>query len=154
MFEFDQLRKKLSLFAKNLNTGNVWNYYASFGLYQVIDKQDSDFEAILKAGLGKQAGLATTRSTTMIEVLDEVRQALEYIGDDRSHPNRDYLSVDQFAVDVKAILDQVDSLCTAADVLAEIHLKDWHPFYPVFWDFAFLFVLKEQAVIFIGSSSD
>lgn len=154
MFDFDQLRKNMYLFANNVNTGDVGNYLASFALYQVNDIIDTDFDAIIKECLGKQAGLAATRSITSREILDDVRQALEYKGDDGSHPNRNYLSGDQSAVDIDEILDQLDSLCTSAEVLAEIRLKDWHPFYPVFWDFAFLFVLKERAIVFIGSSSD
>ena len=33
-------------------------------------------------------------------------------------------------------------------------LDSGHPFYPVFWDFAFLIRKSESSYVFIGSSSD
>ena len=154
MFDINELTRSLSGIAKKLSKGDALNYSVSFGLYKVNGAKDLDFDAILKAGLGEKAGLGGTRSASVHEVLDEVRQALVYTGDDGSHPNRKYLSSDRFASDVDEIIQQIDSLCTSADVIAEIRLNDWHPFYPVFWDLAFLFVIKDNAVILIGSSSD
>jgi hypothetical protein len=33
-------------------------------------------------------------------------------------------------------------------------LKEGHPFYPVFWDFAFLIEIDQESILLMASSSD
>lgn len=49
---------------------------------------------------------------------------------------------------------EMDKLVDGADTIMSFWLKEGHPFYPVFWDFAFLIEKNNDAIVFIGSSSD
>jgi len=41
-----------------------------------------------------------------------------------------------------------------ATTIKRFWLKQGHPAYPVFWDFAFVVIGTQQVELFIGSSSD
>jgi len=149
-----QLKHQFAEIAKRLNAGDALNYSVSFGVYETAGSNDSDFETILKNAMGPEVCLAGSLSVSINEATALVRSALEYTGDDGSHPNRTYLSSKDHADDVNQLCDLVKSLCASADLLTEIGLKDWHPFYPVFWDFTLLLLIDARAVIVVGSSSD
>lgn len=83
-----------------------------------------------------------------------MRDAFDYQGDDGSHPGRDYLASMTFKQDADFVMAQLEGLVSGASLLTLFWLKEGHPFYPVFWDFAFMIERGDDAFVLIGSSSD
>ena len=50
--------------------------------------------------------------------------------------------------------ESVTELVTKSEQVMGFWLKAGHPFYPVYWDYAFLFEVGNDAFVLIGSSSD
>ena len=98
--------------------------------------------------------VGASRTAQASEVLASLEEGLVYEGDEGSHPDRKYWASEQFAQDRRNAMAQVSSLLDSANQITSFWLKDGHPFYPVFWDFAFAIEKTNDVFIFIGSSSD
>ena len=48
----------------------------------------------------------------------------------------------------------IEQSVVGATVIERFWLKEGHPAYPVFWDFAFVIAGPHETKVFIGSSSD
>ncbi len=129
------------------------NYTASFGFFESNAKSDDPAELIAGAlGQGTQVrNLSPCRSE---DVQADLREALQYRGEIGSHPNADYLEDASFASDCQLILADLEELLVDVDGLHSFWLQEGHPFYPVFWDFAYLLSAGRYGTVFIGSSSD
>jgi hypothetical protein len=55
---------------------------------------------------------------------------------------------------VTLVLRHLAGKCQQSATIVSFWLKDGHPFYPVFWDFACVKIAPGTAEVFIGSSSD
>ncbi|MFN8446082.1 MAG: hypothetical protein U0175_35150 [Caldilineaceae bacterium] len=88
------------------------------------------------------------------EMLSEVVSAISYQGDRGSHPNLDYLASSEFNSVKELIVHAVRRIVASAAQVMSFWIKEGHPFYPVFWDFAFLIECNSHAFVLIGSSSD
>ena len=87
-------------------------------------------------------------------VLSEVEQALRYAGDVGSGPIATVLTSPEFETLLGTVLSHLKHVLSEARTITSFWLKQGHPAYPVFWDFAFVIVGTQQVEIFIGSSSD
>ncbi len=149
----DHLPSLVDLSAK-LNGGDALNYTVSFGLFAALGSADGSLEEIAHQAIGPLAKIGGSCSCTQSSLLEEVASSLEYSGDNGTHPNRDFLNSPMFQEAVDCATREVGDLIDAADLLIDFYLANGHPFYPVFWDFAFAIVRGRDAFILIGSSSD
>lgn len=150
----DTLGPLLQAIAAKLNGGNALNYSVSFGVFAATGIRHEPIETIVRTALGREAIVGGSNNSTAAEVIAETRMALEFNGDHGSHPNSHYAGSPAHATDVDRTCDEVAELVGSADSLTEIWLKAGHPFYPVFWDFAFVISRDANALVYIGSSSD
>jgi hypothetical protein len=60
----------------------------------------------------------------------------------------------QFTQDRAKALAQLNDFLRGVCRLTSFWLKEGHPFYPVFWDFAYVIEKDGDAFVFIGASSD
>jgi hypothetical protein len=74
------------------------------------------------------------------EVLIEVEQSLKYSGDESSGPKLMALNSRRFEELLGAVLLCLEKILVDATIVMSFWLKDGHPDYPVFWNFAFIFV--------------
>ena len=88
------------------------------------------------------------------ELIDVVKGCFEFSGDEGSHPNRKYLVSDEFKDDLSQLLEKFQISFSENKEIFKFRLKDGHPFYPVYWDYAFFIKSKENNCILIASSSD
>lgn len=116
--------------------------------------QDLSANAILAAAVGADAVIGRTLPCDAAAVVASMGAAIHYAGGAGSHPNPAYLQSQSHAEEAKKVLEHVEAWASSAELLSSIWLKDGHPFYPVFWDFAFLAVHGPDAVVLIGASSD
>ena len=108
----------------------------------------------VSTALGTAVIVGGTSSTDRAEVVQAIKDGLEYAGDEGSFPNRAFLASDEFQKKKAEVLSFVDGLVADADQLISFWLKKGHPFYPVFWDFAFVIEKGADSFVLVGSSSD
>jgi hypothetical protein len=88
------------------------------------------------------------------DVLLQVEQALRYTGDAGSGPKPTALNSPKFEELLGEVLSHLKQVVAGTINITSFWLKRGHPAYPVFWDFAFVFVGTQHVELFIGSSSD
>ncbi len=133
---------------------NSLNYRADFKLFPCAKTQGNLLEKLVQTTLGDQAVVGGSSDATRQEVIDELRDALQYRGDHGSHPSLDYLDSPESRKDFDLVTCSIEKIIDESVRIVSFWLKDGHPFYPVFWDFAFLVETDKESILFIASSSD
>lgn len=113
-----------------------------------------DVAEIVKRLVANDVIVDGIREVEIAEVVQDVSDSLCYAGDSGAGPAASILASSKFALLLRGILD-----ATARQGAASNHIKSFrfvagHPSYPVFWDFAFLFLGNEEHVLLVGASSD
>jgi len=119
-----------------------------------VETFGSDASTIIKKALGEQAILGNTFSSSAKEAIEEIEKGLAYRGDDGSRPDWEFMDSEAFRKEKKEIMDTLSDMLSSCTQIIGFWLKSGHPFYPVFWDFAYILETKEGAFLLIGSSSD
>lgn len=104
--------------------------------------------------LGPSAVVTGSVPVTGPEIIAEVERSLRYAGDEGSGPEPAVLRARRFDELVPAVLSELERAAAGASLLAEFRLREGHPAYPVFWDFAYVIAGPAGGMVFIGSSSD
>jgi hypothetical protein len=130
-----------------------YNYAVFLHRYQLPFSSTTTIEDYIAQVLphAEVGGMQTVSSEA---VLIEIEQALRYAGDAGSGPKATVLDSPQFEELLGAVLSHLKHVLSDATIITNFWLKQGHPAYPVFWDFAFVIVGTQQVEIFIGSSSD
>jgi hypothetical protein len=111
-------------------------------------------ENVVKELVGKDAVIAHTRACTFEEVAEELRRCLGYVGDESAGPGPDTLRLQEFSLMLKALLNDVAQVGKRSNAIKSFRFSKGNPAYPVFWEFAFLFLGEEMHELIVGSSSD
>lgn len=144
----------LEKIASILNT-DAWNYAVFLRSYEVPLMAPADSAAaLIEKALGSAATVSGIEDIQSEAVWPPVQNALLYAGDHAAGPSDAAIKSGKLAALIGALKDQIDELVNAATKIECFWLKDGHPDYPVYWDFALLFRQDGSATIFMGSSSD
>lgn len=148
--EINKSFKRISrkLFRRSLN------YCADFKLFRCEGMAGESLDTVVTAALGNEARVGGAQPTTRNEIMDALQSALRYAGDDGAHPSLNYLDSAKSKEDFDAVIADIEGILDRSDLLLSFWLQSGHPFYPVFWDFAFLIESAEDSILFIASSSD
>ena len=92
--------------------------------------------------------------SSLSELLSIVSECFLFEGDEGSYPNREYLLSKEFKNDLNKLLEDMRTLFSRNLGISKFWLKEGHPFYPVYWDYAFLIRKIDSYFVLIGSSSD
>jgi hypothetical protein len=130
------------------------NYAVFLRVYRVPFAPDEQADWYIGQALGPAAVIGGVVTVTGPEITAEVEQSLRYAGDAGSGPKPSALRSRQFQALVPDVLSEVRLAVAGATLLAQFWLRDGHPAYPVFWDFAFVIAGPVGGLVFIGSSSD
>ena len=103
---------------------------------------------------GDHAVVGGSALSTTKQVIDELSAALNYRGYHGSYPSPDYLESNESKEDCKGIISSIQKILDRSVRVVAFRLKEGHPFYPVFWDFAFLIETDQESILLIASSSD
>lgn len=130
------------------------NYCANLAVYEVKNTTGENIEIVVSKALRKPVSLGNYRNCQTEEVIQEVQAGLEFRGDDGSHPGLDFLD-SQKCLEMKLqILELLEALLSESRAIIGFYFKEGHPFYSVFWDYAFLIENQTDTYVLIGSSSD
>jgi len=144
----------LSHIAERLDGGNALNNSISVGLFLAHGAGEKSVHDIVQIAVGKCAQVRSIAPCSEAELVAEIRKAFEYEGDYGAHPNLNYLGTKEFSQDLGAAIQEVKSVVEDASNLWTITLSEGHPFYPVYWDFAFVYTNNEGGGLIVGSCSD
>ena len=115
-----------------------YNYQVFLRVYRIPFAPDEAAEWYIGQALGTAAIIGGLNPTTGPEIVSEVEQSLRYAGDAGSGPLPSALQSWQFKTLLPAVLAELERAIAGAALLAKFSLRDGHPAYPVFWDFAFV----------------
>lgn len=131
-----------------------YNYQVFLRVYRVPFAPDQTAAWYVTQALGTSAVVTGSVPVTGAEIAAEVEQSLRYVGDAGSGPKPSALRSRRFKALVPAVLSELERAVAGASLLAAFGLREGHPAYPVFWDFAFVIAGQTGGLVFIGSSSD
>ena len=131
-----------------------YNYCVFLRTYAVDHPADADVSTIVRLALGQDIVLGNTYTDSRDELMTTVKSSLEYRGDEGHGPKLERLDTPKFQTLRDSVLNQIRDLQHSSVSVTGFWLKQGHPAYPVFWDYAYLFRGGESSTIFIGSSSD
>ncbi len=151
---YSEINVSLEAISRKLYRSSL-NYSADFRFFVSKEANGEPLETVVRTLLGDNAEIGNARAVTKRDVIDEFKDALGYRGDHGSHPSLDYLDSPESRVDFDNVICKIQRvLDDSFDDIQSFWLKEGHPFYPVFWDFAFLIRTGGESMLFIGSSSD
>lgn len=130
------------------------NYVVHLGIFLAPPMRDAAVEQYIVAALGPKAVVGASFPVTAGELVAKVEECLCYAGHLGVGPKPSVLRSRRFKQVLGRVREYLRRSAAEASVVAEFGLKEGHPFYPVMWDFAFVFVKPKGAEVFIGSSSD
>jgi hypothetical protein len=143
----------LSAIVSILNHGS-WNYSVFLESYSVPSLPGTPSEQLICTALGGSAVLASIETVTPKQVAEKVQMSLIYAGDSGAGPDPESLRSERFGQLLSSLLAELEATWRHASRIEQFRLKEGHPAYPVFWDFAFLFTNPSEVIVLIGSSSD
>ena len=149
----EELNITLDRLSRNLFRGSL-NYNASFLVVRCKDMAGEPLEKVLADAIGNAVTVGGSESATESDVVEAMRSALAYLGDNGSHPSREYMASATYVQDTELAASQLKTLLNGASLIISFWLKEGHPFYPVYWDFAFAAEQNNDTIVIIGSSSD
>lgn len=154
----DRLNDLLTKICQKLSGGSWFgqgacNYVVNVKLFQENVKPNlNDVELVEK--LIPNSIVGDIKKSDLSELLKAVKECFEYSGDECSYPNQKYFTSEEFKNDLGQLLEQIKILFSENLGISEFWLKQGHPFYPVYWHYAFLIRKSDSYFVLIGSSSD
>lgn len=130
------------------------NYVVHLAVFRAPLMSGATAEQYVSAALGAKAVVGATFPVTAEELVAKVEECLCYVGDRSAGPKPSVLRSQRFKKLLRSVKENLQRSAAEASVVEGFWLKQGHPFYPVMWDFAFVFVKHDGAEIFIGSGSD
>jgi hypothetical protein len=151
---YSEINDSLAAISKKLFRTSL-NYCADFRFFVSKETAGEPLERVVRTILGDHAEIGMAQPATKNDVIDELKDVLQYRGDHGSHPSLDYLDSTESRIDFDQLICRIRRVLDESfDDIQSFGLKEGHPFYPVFWDFAFLIRTRGESILFIGSSSD
>ena len=148
---FERLQCQLDAITAGLNRGGL-NYGVSAGFFRVADGAGSPLSDILRKCLKARCVVGNTVDTKPEELCEEVTRCLSYSGDKGAGPKPSQIR--KLAPAIQQFENDLHESLGLSEECQEFWLKEGHPYYPVFWDFAFVIYGTRDAYVLIASSSD
>jgi hypothetical protein len=139
--------------ANLLNEGAL-NYSVFLRCYSTPMTSEASSQQLVQAMLGVSAEVQHVQPVATEALLAEVEASLAYAGDSGAGPSQSIIQSERFKLLLSRLLTDTRVTSEMATKKEQFWLKEGHPAYPVFWDFAYLFTGSKEATVFIGSSSD
>jgi|KBSMisStandDraft_5_1062788.scaffolds.fasta_scaffold109318_2 hypothetical protein len=149
-----EITEALDSICRKLNRGDVGNFQASLGLFSTQNVPEHAEEETVKRIFGASTKPVFFMLSSFEEMTSQFRDCIGWKGDYGAHPNRKYHPTQECSEDIAQVLEKLKVLFSEAKEFWEFSIEQGHPYYPVFWDFAFLIKGTAKTYVFIGSSSD
>jgi hypothetical protein len=130
------------------------NYGAQFEIWEAKNTSGKRISDIVSTALDKNIEIGGTFGIDLSELIKEIKNGFTYSGDSSSHPNLNLLQSPNYIIEIENFTQILDQWLKSADNIIGFWIKKGHPFYPVFWDYAFVLESGNDAYVMIASSSD
>lgn len=150
----NELNLKLLELCTKLGGAESLNYSCSSRVYSGDWSENIELNLLLKNIMSSELSITNLRESSLPTMVEVIRESFSYSGDSGSHPNTAYFASAQFSKELEEILADLESQFIGCSNVYSFYISSGHPFYPVFWEFAFLVKLNQKAYLVIGSSSD
>mgnify|MGYP004710872635 FL=1 len=133
---------------------NALNYSVFLKIFWLQHQGALTNEDIICKSLEKNVSFYGINSIEKDEIFHVVLSSLMYRGDVGAGPSKENLNSSKLKLLMENLVLSLNEIISLSVGLYSFDLKGWHPAYPVFWDFSFLFRGSNFSFVFIGSSSD
>ncbi len=116
--------------------------------------KSNSIDVIIKSIFGEEARTRNTRDVSFDEMMDIFDSCIGYSGSEGHYPNKKYFKTDGYYHDLNKLKKLIQNFFDNPSKIIEFEFIHGHPFYPGFWEFAFLIKTGDVAFCFIGSSGD
>lgn len=130
------------------------NYAVSLRLFPLSHIPNGDVAQYVAIALGSGAIVGGVQTVAANEMLENIEVSIRHQGDESYGPKQAVLTSEAFEEHLGSLISHLVEATAKATDLQAFWLKEGHPDYPVFWDFAYLIDSPSGSEIFIGSSSD
>ncbi len=138
----------------NLLDSDGINYSVFLRAFSCVARGAGEVENVVKELVGNDVVVADVRDCSFAEVTQELNDCLGYVGDEGAGPGPDTLRLPEFSNLLKDLYDDLAQAGKRSNAVKSFRFLKGHPAYPVFWEFAFLFLGDEVHELIVGSSSD
>ena len=149
----EAINKKLQQLCSKLNHRSL-NYCASMRLFYAPGMAGSTFAEIAQAAVAPYCVLGGHKVANVEEILQELQTAVVFREDFGAHANPTFCDSPECNALVTEITSMIRSQFIHSESIYWVWFSQGHPFYPVFWDFAFLIECPPDAFLFVASCSD
>lgn len=136
-----------------LNEG-ARNYSVFLHLYQMPMMPTEDALSYIREALGGDVVIGGIEDVSADVMYSEVEESLLFAGDEGAGPSSLVLNSTDFRNLIADLRRRISESVDGSGKIKKFWLKEGHPAYPVFWDFAFMFFGGGSVSIIVGSSSD
>ncbi len=151
--EINEINNLLKLLCRDLGRSSM-NYAITAKLLEGSEKFDLDEIDLITNILGYKTEVIEIEKSSLIELVKTVKECFEFEGDEGSYPNKKFIKSVQFKTTLDDVLKKIVTLFDAFSIFKFELNHETHPFYPVYWDFAFFVRNQKKCYLLIGSSSD
>lgn len=130
------------------------NYEVFLAIHEVPRALGSRVTEYIREAIGIEAVVGGHVYISGEDLLIEVEKCLTYEGHRGTGPLPENRNSPRFNHAVQIVLSHARELVASSEYCEEFWLDEGHPADPVFWDFAYLVVGRENVHVLIGSSSD
>ena len=130
------------------------NYTVFLRSYSCALNGLTEVEDIVQGLVGHAVIVGEVRDCNPAEVAEELLECLAYVGHPYGGPGPLTLELPEFSKLCRDILLEVTNAIDYSNAVKSIEFLGGHPAYPVFWQFAFLFLGSDNHRLLVGSSSD
>ncbi len=109
---------------------------------------------VMRQLLGPGTVAEQIQDCSLAQVQDEMADCLGFAGDEGDGPGPVTLGTHEYARLLDEIRVDVAEVGGWSQEIKSLRISEGHPAYPVFWDFAYLFLGKEEHRLIVGSVSD
>lgn len=131
------------------------NYVAEMMVFPAAAQAGEPLQQIARAALQTECALGNSPyPVDYDQMLAEFWNAASHAGDHGYYPTPGYIGSPEWTEQLAEITRAMWREFGACDSIYAVGLIQGHPFYPVFWEFAFIVERPPDAFLFVGASSD
>lgn len=130
------------------------NYTVFLKWYCCAADDVATVDDVMRKLLGPGTVVEQIKNCSLAQVEDDIAECLGYAGDEGDGPGPVTLGTQEYAILLDEIKGDVAEVCSCSREIKSLRIAAGHPAYPVFWDFAYLFLGKEEHRLIVGSVSD
>ena len=152
LIEVDQINAALTEYCNELGHDSC-NYTVTAKLYLSVGPRSRGAHEVVTDVFGPDAKIDECESS-LDAVVASLREGFQFRGDAGAHPSLAFLNSSRANAMLRSMEAALEQLFVPYVRISSVEFESGHPFYPVFWDYAYVIQRTNEAYILVASSSD